>query len=82
MLQRAAKAKSRKAESTNWVRIAKTRERGPHPQTGEASDGEEHHTWEILLAEAKVDHQQLATLNRDITESEHQIAIEKAKKAA
>jgi hypothetical protein len=42
----------------------------------------EHHTWEILLAEAKVDHQQLATLNRDITESEHRIAMEKAKKAA
>jgi hypothetical protein len=42
----------------------------------------EHHTWEILLAEAKVDHQQLATLNRDITESEYQIAIEKAKEAA
>jgi hypothetical protein len=42
----------------------------------------EHHTWEILLAEAKVDHQQLATLNRDITESERRIAMEKAKKAA
>ena len=42
----------------------------------------EHHTWEILLAEAKVDHQQLATLNRDITESEHRIAAERAKKAA
>jgi hypothetical protein len=40
----------------------------------------EHHTWKILLAKAKVDHQQLATLNRDITESEHRIAIEKAKK--
>jgi len=42
----------------------------------------EHHTWEILLAEAKVDHQQLAALNRDITESEHRIAAERAKKAA
>jgi hypothetical protein len=42
----------------------------------------EHHTWEILLAEAKVDHQQLATLNRDITASEHRIAAERAKKAA
>jgi len=42
----------------------------------------EHHTWEILLAEAKVDHQQLATLNRDITESEQRIAAERAKKAA
>jgi hypothetical protein len=40
------------------------------------------HTWEILLAEGKVDHQQLATLNRDITASEHRIAPEKAKKAA
>jgi hypothetical protein len=42
----------------------------------------EHHTWEILLACAKIDHQQLRTLNRDITESEHRIAMEKAKKAA
>jgi hypothetical protein len=42
----------------------------------------EHHTWEILLAEARVDHQQLTSLNRDITASEHRIAVEKAKKAA
>jgi len=42
----------------------------------------EHHTWDVLLAEAKVDHQQLATLNRDITETQHLIAAEKAEKAA
>jgi hypothetical protein len=30
----------------------------------------EHHTWEILLAEAKVDHQQLRTLNRDMDETQ------------
>jgi len=30
----------------------------------------EHHTWEILLAEAKVDGQQLHDLNRDIKDSE------------
>jgi hypothetical protein len=38
-LQRAAKTKSRKAQSRNWLRIAEARERGPHPQTGEASNG-------------------------------------------
>jgi hypothetical protein len=43
---------------------------------------EEHHTREILLAEAKVDHQQLRTLNRDMDETERLIASEKANKAA
>jgi hypothetical protein len=42
----------------------------------------EHHTWEILLAEAKVDHQQLRTLNRDMDETERLIAAERANKAA
>src|SRR5256885_16207712 len=30
----------------------------------------EHHTWALLLAEAKVDHQQLSTLNRDMSETQ------------
>jgi len=42
----------------------------------------EHHTWEILLAEAKVDHQQLRTLNRDMDETQYLIAAEKTKQAA
>jgi hypothetical protein len=42
----------------------------------------EHHQWEILLAEAKVDHQQALTSNEQITQTVHSIAIEKAKKAA
>jgi hypothetical protein len=42
----------------------------------------EHHQWEILLAEAKVDHQQTLTSNEQLTHTMHSIAIEKAKKAA
>ena len=42
----------------------------------------EHHKWEILLAEAKVDHQQVLTLNEQHTQTMHSIAIEKAKQAA
>jgi hypothetical protein len=42
----------------------------------------EHHKWDILLAEAKVDHQQALTLNQEMTHTMHSIAIEKAKKAA
>ena len=42
----------------------------------------EHHTWEILLAEAKVDGQQALTLNQEITHTMHTIAIEKSKKTA
>ena len=42
----------------------------------------EHHLWEILLAEAKVDHQQALMSNEQMTHTMHSIAIEKAKKAA
>jgi hypothetical protein len=42
----------------------------------------EHHQWEILLAEAKVDHQQTLTSNEQLTHTMHSIAMEKAKKAA
>ena len=40
----------------------------------------ERHTWDVLLAEAKVDHQVLRTLNRDMDETQQLIAAEKAKK--
>jgi len=40
----------------------------------------ERHTWDVLLAEAKVDHYVLRTLNRDIDETERLIASENAKK--
>jgi hypothetical protein len=36
----------------------------------------EHHKWEILLAEVKIDGQQLRDLNRDIAESERLLAQE------
>jgi hypothetical protein len=41
-----------------------------------------YHEVDLLLAEAKVDHQQALTLNQEITHTMHSIAIEKAKKAA
>jgi hypothetical protein len=82
MLQRAAKAKSRKTqgrigfESQKRAKEEHTRKQEKHQMA------KERHTWDILLAEAKVDHQQLATLNRDITETQHLVAAEKAKQAA
>jgi hypothetical protein len=42
----------------------------------------ERHTWDVLLAEAKVDHQVLRTLNRDMDETQQLIASEKVKEAA
>jgi hypothetical protein len=42
----------------------------------------EHHKWELLLAEAKVDHQQVLTLNEQHTQTMQSTAIEKAKQAA
>jgi hypothetical protein len=42
----------------------------------------ERHKWEILLAEVRVDGEQLRTLNRDMDESERLIALERAKQAA
>jgi len=42
----------------------------------------EHHKWEVLLAEAKVDHQQVLTLNEQHTQTMQSITIEKAKQAA
>jgi len=63
-------------ESQKRVKEEHTRKQEKHEMA------KEHHAWEILLAEAKVDHQVLRTLNRDITESEQLVAAEKAKKAA
>ncbi len=42
----------------------------------------EHHKWDILLAEAKVDHQQALTSNEQMTHTMHSISMEMAKKAA
>ena len=40
------------------------------------------HKWDVLLAEAKVDHQVLRTMNRDMDVTQQLIAAEKAKQAA
>jgi len=40
------------------------------------------HKWDVLLAEAKVDHQVLRTMNRDTDVTQQLIAAEKAKQAA
>jgi hypothetical protein len=42
----------------------------------------EHHKWAILLAEAKVDHQQALTSNEEMAHTMHSISMEMAKKAA
>jgi hypothetical protein len=42
----------------------------------------EHHKWDILLAEAKLDHQQALTSNEQLTHTMQSISMEKAKKAA
>jgi len=57
------RAEKRKAEigfeSQKRTEEEQTRKQEQHEMA------KEHHTWEILLAEAKVDHQQVLTLNRD-----------------
>jgi len=63
-------------ESQKRVKEDHTRKQEKHQMA------KEHHTWDILLPEAKVDHQQLRTLNRDMDETQQLIAREKAKKAA
>ena len=42
----------------------------------------ERHKWEILLAEVKVEGQQLRDMNHRMTQLEQQFAIEQAEKAA
>ena len=63
-------------ESQKRVKEEHTRKQEKHEMA------KEHHTWEVLLAEAKVDHQVLRTLNRDMDETQRLIASEKAEKAA
>jgi hypothetical protein len=63
-------------ESQKRVQQELTRKQEKHQMA------KEHHTWKILLAEAKVDHQQLRTLNRDMDETQRLITAEEAKKAA
>ena len=72
------RAEKRKAEigfeSQKRVKEEHTRKQEQHEMA------KEHHQWEILLAEAKVDHQQTLTSNEQLTHTMHSIAIEKAKK--
>jgi hypothetical protein len=74
------RAEKRKAEigfeSQKRAKEEHTRKQEQHEMA------KEHHKWEILLAEARVDHQLLHTLNRDMDETHRLIASEKAKKAA
>jgi hypothetical protein len=63
-------------ESQKRVKEENTRKQENHEMA------KEHHKWDILLAEAKVDHQQALTSNEEITHTLHSTAIEKAKKAA
>jgi hypothetical protein len=63
-------------ESQKHVKEEHTRKQERHEMA------KEHHQWEILLAEAKVDHQQTLTSNEQLAHTMHSIAIEKAKKAA
>jgi hypothetical protein len=42
----------------------------------------ERHKWDVLLAEVKVDGQQLRDLNRDIAESERLLALSQKNRAA
>jgi hypothetical protein len=53
---------------------ATTQTGGTRPQARAARDEKERHKWDILLAEVKVDGQQLRDLNRDIAESERMLA--------
>jgi hypothetical protein len=63
-------------------------ERKQHAQAGQTRKQERHemkkerHKWEIILAEVKVEGQQLRDLNRDITESERFLASTNSQKAA
>jgi hypothetical protein len=74
------RAEKRKAEigfeSRKRVKEEYTRKQERHEMA------KEHHKWEILLAEAKLDHQQVLTLNEQHTQTMHSIDIERAKQAA
>jgi hypothetical protein len=74
------RAEKRKAEigfeSKKRVTEEHTRKQEQHEMK------KKYHEIDLLLAEAKVDHQRTLTLNQEITHTMHSIAIEKAKKAA
>ena len=63
-------------ESQKRVKEEHTRKQEKHQMA------KDHHKWDVLLAEAKVDHQVLRTLNRDMDVTQQLIAAEKAKQAA
>jgi hypothetical protein len=63
-------------ESQKRVTEQNTRKQEQHEMV------KEHHKWDILLAEAKLDHQQALTSNEEMTQTMHSITMEKAKKAA
>jgi len=74
------RAEKRKAEigfeSQKHAKEEHTRKQEKHQMA------KERHTWDVLLAEAKVDHQILRTLNRDMDQTQQLIASEKAIQAA
>jgi hypothetical protein len=75
--QRAEKRKTEIGfESQKRVKEENTRKQEQHEMA------KEHHKWNILLAEAKLDHQQALTANEEMTQTMHSIAREKVKKAA
>jgi hypothetical protein len=63
-------------ESQKRISAEQTRKQEQHEMA------KEHHKWDILLAEAKLDHQQALTSNEEMTHTMHSITMEKAKKAA
>jgi len=63
-------------ESQKRVKEDHTRKQEKHQMA------KDRHKWDVLLAEAKVDHQVLRTMNRDMDVTQQLIAAEKAKQAA
>ena len=63
-------------ESQKRVKEEHTRKQEKHQMA------KDRHKWDVLLAEAKVDHQVLRTLNRDMDVTQQLIAAEKAEQAA
>jgi len=63
-------------ESQKRVKEEHTRKQEKHQMA------KDRHKWDVLLAEAKVDHQVLRTMNRDTDVTQQLIAAEKAKQAA
>jgi len=63
-------------ESQKRVKEEHTRKQEKHEMA------KKYHEVDLLLAEAKVEHQQALTLNQEMTHTMHSIALEQAKKAA